>query len=136
MTVRTKVCKACKKRKPASAFHKSLRGKYGLHTHCKICRKAYDRKAYLQGDKKAKQLATEREKRNFINAYKQKTGCKYCPENEPIALDFHHRDMKTKEFDLATMLSKSWQAVLDELEKCDVVCSNCHRKLHAGILSP
>lgn len=56
--------------------------------------------------------------------------CKYCPENDPRCLDFHHRDPKTKKFKIsgAVGLGVSFHLLTKELEKCDIVCANCHRK--------
>jgi hypothetical protein len=45
------------------------------------------------------------------------------------ALEFHHRDMSTKEFGLGTF-NGTWARVVAEAEKCDLVCSNCHSIRH------
>lgn len=51
------------------------------------------------------------------------------------ALEFHHLDSSTKEFGIGENgYTRSWQKVKEELDKCILVCSNCHRELHAGIL--
>lgn len=49
------------------------------------------------------------------------------------ALEFHHIDPSTKKFELnaRTLLSKSAIDVKTELEKCILLCANCHRELHA-----
>lgn len=50
------------------------------------------------------------------------------------ALDFHHREPKTKEFGLSIRgLTRSWDKIKLELDKCDLLCANCHRELHAKI---
>lgn len=46
------------------------------------------------------------------------------------AYDFHHRDMAQKEFNLSTLLQYRWELVLPELNKCDLLCANCHRIRH------
>jgi hypothetical protein len=58
--------------------------------------------------------------------------CARCPERHPAALDFHHRDGKGKELSLSDAVSNGWSRKrLDaEIAKCEVLCSNCHRKLH------
>jgi hypothetical protein len=60
-----------------------------------------------------------------------KTGCVRCPETHPACLDFHHRDGEQKTLSIAAAVRK-WplERVLIEVGKCDVLCSNCHRKLH------
>lgn len=51
------------------------------------------------------------------------------------ALDFHHQDERTKKFGLSQDgLTRSWEKTRKELEKCILVCANCHREIHAGIL--
>ena len=44
----------------------------------------------------------------------------------PEALDFDHREGEVKEFDISHA-SRSRDAILNEMAKCDVVCANCHR---------
>ncbi len=63
--------------------------------------------------------------------YKAEKGCKLCLEHDPACLDFHHRDPKTKDFNFGSSYkrySPTW--FLKEIEKCDVLCANCHRKFH------
>jgi hypothetical protein len=71
----------------------------------------------------------------WVSQYKAARGCKYCPESESVCLDFHHRDPKKKEINIATAVQYGWskQRLMKEITKCDVVCSNCHRKLENGI---
>jgi len=59
--------------------------------------------------------------------------CKYTRCH--AALDFHHIDEKTKKFGLSQRgLTRSWEKTKMELDKCILICANCHRELHAGIL--
>lgn len=128
-----KTCLLCRTEKPATDFHNVKRNKDGLHSYCKPCRKRYDAGKYA-GDshKKRQQKDMCAERRTRLTQYKTSKGCLYCPETDGCCLDFHHRDPNQKDFDLAAKLnSRSWQTVLKEIEKCDVVCANCHRKLHA-----
>lgn len=61
--------------------------------------------------------------------------CQVCGYNKYIgALEFHHVDPNTKEFGLGLDgLTRSWKRVKNEIDKCVLVCSNCHREIHAGI---
>lgn len=47
-----------------------------------------------------------------------------------VIYDFHHKDPSTKEFDWTRLRIRSWDSIVSELEKCDLLCSNCHRKRH------
>lgn len=60
-----------------------------------------------------------------------KAKCLYCPENDPRCLDFHHRDPKTKKFKIGAAVGEavSLKLLFKELNKCDIVCANCHRKI-------
>jgi hypothetical protein len=50
-----------------------------------------------------------------------------------VALDFHHIDESTKEFELSQRgLTRSWEKIISEAEKCLLVCANCHREIHSG----
>ena len=45
----------------------------------------------------------------------------------PDVFDFDHRDSSQKRTELSNMLCGSWKKLSAELEKCDLVCANCHR---------
>jgi 5-methylcytosine-specific restriction endonuclease McrA len=50
------------------------------------------------------------------------------------ALDFHHIDPKTKSFSIGKNISKPWKELRTEVMKCALLCANCHRELHGGII--
>jgi hypothetical protein len=58
--------------------------------------------------------------------------CSICLESDPACLDFHHRDPSQKEGKVSEMVKgmRSKESILAEVAKCDVLCSNCHRKHH------
>ncbi len=58
--------------------------------------------------------------------------CEICGlEDESCVYDFHHKDPKEKDFHLGDKTSTvKWELVEKELDKCLLVCSNCHRKIH------
>lgn len=58
--------------------------------------------------------------------------CQICGYDKCIAaLDFHHKDPKEKEFILGEMSRYSKDKIIQELDKCMLLCANCHRELHA-----
>lgn len=66
--------------------------------------------------------------RLWVDEIKVKAGCVECGYNlHPAALDFDHLDPDTKLFTIATGMSRSWQSLMDEMAKCEIVCANCHR---------
>ncbi|QDP60454.1 MAG: hypothetical protein GOVbin1096_82 [Prokaryotic dsDNA virus sp.] len=112
-----KNCTRCLEEKPLSEYY--TKGNR-LHSECKTCfikRKIEERqvkKAYIR------QLAGS-----------QCTLCGYdrCTD----ALELHHRDPTKKEFRVSGMWSFSKERIKKEVEKCVLLCSNCHREVHAGI---
>ncbi len=71
----------------------------------------------------------------LLAEYKATLTCCLCPENDPIALDFHHGDPKRKEALIGSLVRQgtSWDKVVAELEKCYCLCANCHRKVHKHV---
>ena len=58
--------------------------------------------------------------------------CQRCGFNENLAaLQFHHRDPNVKEFGINRGISKNFESVKAELDKCDLLCANCHATVHA-----
>jgi len=76
-------------------------------------------------------------RRKIIRAAK-KRGCHYCGEMEVCCLEFHHINQAEKLFNIgeASSIFKgvTLEALHKEIEKCEVVCANCHRKIHAGLI--
>jgi hypothetical protein len=50
------------------------------------------------------------------------------------SLQFHHLDPTKKEFNISSVKIRSWDKIKAELEKCVLICSNCHGEIHAGLL--
>lgn len=72
-----------------------------------------------------------RERREWWIELKGSLACKACGNNDWRCLDFHHRDPSTKVFAIgACTVIYSKKVILEEMEKCDVLCANCHRIHH------
>jgi len=59
--------------------------------------------------------------------------CKCCSYDKNYAsLSFHHKNPKTKLFslDLRNLSNKKWERLIEEAEKCELLCLNCHMELH------
>lgn len=71
-------------------------------------------------------------RREWLAAIKAERGCARCGIADPRVLDFHHNEAESKELAVSQLVVRaSWQAVLDEVAKCEVLCANCHRITHA-----
>lgn len=68
--------------------------------------------------------------REQIFSFLSKKSCLDCAESDPIVLEFDHVDRGAKFKTINKMLSGhySWEAVLKEIEKCEIRCANCHRR--------
>lgn len=73
----------------------------------------------------------------WLREYKALQKCARCPEDHPACLDFHHRDPSQKDVEIGRIIKRGWsiERMMKEIEKCEVLCSNCHRKEHARLQS-
>lgn len=63
--------------------------------------------------------------------------CSRCGYDKCVqALQFHHRDRKTKAFGIGSGNCKSWAKNLAEASKCDLLCANCHIEIENGVVMP
>lgn len=78
-----------------------------------------------------RQTRSKAKRRRFVDAYKAEKGCVDCGEDDPRCLDLDHRPGTAKIMPVSVMVStgQAFPKVLAELEKCDVRCANCHRKI-------
>lgn len=89
-----------------------------------------DRREYLKEAVKKRRKHLRELARKYLGDQCMICGYKRCSG----ALDFHHRDPKHKEFGLSERgLTRSWEKIREEIEKCVLICANCHREVHAGI---
>lgn len=63
---------------------------------------------------------------DFLGGKCVKCGYKKCL----AALDFHHVDPSKKKFGISLKLGRSWDKLKDELQKCIILCANCHTEEH------
>lgn len=100
--------------------------------------RAYHRKWYMEHsedrikDSCARKIAI----RDWLREYKSSLKCIMCQENHPACLEFHHRNRLEKVDNVASASNKGWSIsrIKEEISKCDVLCANCHRKAHWGIV--
>ena len=69
---------------------------------------------------------------DWFRKYKSTLSCTDCGISHPALLQFHHRDRAEKSFTISNVISRatSVKQITNEMEKCDVVCVNCHAKRH------
>jgi len=131
-------CRVCNKNKKEEEFPFENKSKNIRNTRCKKCHRIYTKKHYVNNKKAYISRSSQRRRdlkiwfRNITN----EDSCHFCKENEPVCIDYHHADPTKKEQTISDLLAKirSKERILKELKKCVAICSNCHRKLHAGKL--
>lgn len=102
--------------KPLEQMHKTKDRVYG---YCKAC-------LY-----RAQMLGWNRVKIKAIAYLGGK--CRDCGlVGHPVLYDFDHRDPKQKEFSWNKLRLRAWKSIQAELDKCDLVCSHCHRLRHCN----
>lgn len=65
-----------------------------------------------------------------LDAIKAEAGCSVCYERDASVLDFHHTDPGQKEFHVSMRRLSSWDRIQAEVDKCVVICANCHARTH------
>ncbi len=131
-----KTCTSCNQTKPLDEFFKASRRSDGFQSQCKPCANESYRKSRAKKPLHYNNLQYARRAKNvaLIREWKVAQGCKFCPELEAVCLEVHHLDPSQKEGDPSDYAGKSFVAFLKEAAKCVVLCANCHRKVHAGLL--
>lgn len=131
----TKWCYDCGSFKPLEAFAFHNKAKGTLQARCRACHAKYRREHYVRNRETyiAQEVARidqyRIENRPRIREYLRAHPCVDCGEIDIVVLDFDHRDPAAKEYSVTVLAAhKSWVRVLAEIEKCDVRCSNCHRR--------
>lgn len=129
-----KRCCKCGEHKQLTEFNKKSTNTDGLERYCKECHRAKNRKHYNTNKQRYidQALKYKREYVAWYKAIKSKLKCEHCGEDHPATLDFHHPDPSIKEGEVSQMVVSmaSKQIVIEEIAKCIVLCSNCHRKEH------
>ena len=77
------------------------------------------------------------ENKRLLTERKEQSPCSSCGEYHPACcMDYHHLDPSIKEKQISSMLSaNSWKKIEEEIAKCVLLCSNCHRKIHNNLQS-
>lgn len=127
-------CRVCKVEKNEDEFYFKVKSEGKKQLECKECTKKMVTNHYSNNKEyyKNKTKFHTTLKKDWFNEYKLTLKCKECGENHPAVLDFHHNNPNQKESEVSTMVYKNWSLnkIKEEINKCTVLCSNCHRKLH------
>lgn len=155
--MKNKTCSKCQETKPIAEFHRDARLKTGVTARCKKCISDYKQmyyasdtgkakvKAYIERNKQKRSAYSKRYSQHYRDAqFKNQRKLEFClykggkcsecgfvaSEDTIAAFDFHHINPLEKEYTPSDMLMLKKEKVFKELDKCILLCSNCHRILH------
>lgn len=135
---KNQVCRSCQRLLSADNFYRSSKHLANIVPKCKQClrKKAsevyrnnpepYKKRAHIQRDRLRKYLG------EIASKIRSNKGCAVCGEREPCVLDFHHVKPGVP---VSRAIGKGITAFTREINKCAVLCANCHRKAHADIVN-
>jgi hypothetical protein len=124
-----KRCSRCKQLKPLDAFNRLSRAKDGLQWNCRDCNAAWhaENKAHHNALIHARTARVRQENQDRLFTYLEEHPCLDCGEDDIVVLEFDH--LRDKVRAVAEMVNThGWAAIAAEIEKCEVVCANCHRR--------
>ena len=117
------VCSKCKIDRKLNEFSKRKKG------YCLPCNRKYQRFHYLTHKTRYRRQRTERKLaiKELINLEKSKP-CTDCRKKYPYCvMDFDHKSDKKFNVSQGLVEGYSWERIKKEIDKCELVCANCHR---------
>jgi hypothetical protein len=129
-----KVCSKCNIEKDEKEFNRRFNG---LQPYCRDCNRS-KLKDYYRSNKahaiaysnKVKWRTRARALKFVMDFVEVAGGCKTCGEKDFRCIEFDHRDPLTKKFAISKMVGAGYgiKRIAAEIEKCDILCANCHKK--------
>jgi hypothetical protein len=128
----TKICSKCRQEFDISHFSWSIKG-VKRHAKCLACRSG-ERIDYYNRHKEdelaykyERQVNKRDEARRYVWEYLSNHICHDCGEYDPLVLTFDHV-RGTKKMNISQMINQGYtlKVLQEEIDKCEVVCSNCH----------
>lgn len=117
-----KKCPSCQRVLELTSENYYIRNRGSFHYYCKLCN---DTKS-IERKRNSKKMAVE---------YKGGK-CMFCGYNKYHgSMHFHHTDPTKKDFNISDFKTYDFEKIKRELDKCFLVCSNCHGEIHGGLLS-
>lgn len=115
---------------------KTLHDNRGTKRICKICENEYEGGHRRHKDKCGRCYSLAYRTRTKQQAINYKGGkCSVCGYDKYLgSLHFHHVYPETKSYTIGQINFRKFELIVDELDKCILVCSNCHGEIHAGLI--
>lgn len=119
-------CKECNKESEFSL--RTKRGKLVPQSKCRECNKRYQKKHYKSNKHSyiTKNNIYRNKNYSLLLDYLRTRACKDCGNSDLRVLEFDH--LYNKKVGISKLIrNASWETVLLEISKCEIVCANCHR---------
>lgn len=128
-----KRCRRCGEYKGGEAFARNKRKADGLNDRCRECfREIYE----LDREARLAKMAVRRSvargaARQWVAEYLRTHECVDCGTSDLRCLEFDHRQDEVKRWEISRMVGGAYnvEAIAGEVAKCDVRCTNCHRRV-------
>jgi len=129
-------CSRCKIKKSLEEFNFKNKTTGQRQQQCKTCTRLLIRNHYNKNRDYYLKKATNRnsvirqESNSYIFDYLSKNPCVDCGESDPTVLEFDHNGKKPKIKAVLHIVRSRFPLtkVMEEIDKCEVRCANCHRK--------
>lgn len=119
----------------------------GGEKECKVCHRVLDEREFYQRSNRRggtystckkcfNEISQQRKQKIKVTLVERCGGkCCICGYSQCVAaLEFHHIDPDKKDVPISLINGKSVEKIMPELEQCVMVCANCHREIHAGLV--
>lgn len=130
----TKRCPGCRQVKPRREFHRRRQSKDGLQRLCRDCNIEQAKRFHRENGEHCRNRIRGRASalrdagRRRLLEYLLEHPCVDCGESDPVVLEFDH--LRDKVANVSALVNRllPCEVILAEIEKCEVVCANCHRR--------
>lgn len=137
-----KRCSRCGDTKPEADFMWRRKALGQRDSYCRRCRANYKQEHYAANKARYVKNASALNRKVAVQRtlwlleYLADNPCTDCGETDPVVLEFDH--LGDKKFNISSNFTwLAWDLICAEVEKCEVVCANCHRRrtaLRGGFL--
>ena len=127
-------CGGCGSSKPEDEFYWKNKEHTKRQEFCKTCKSRYNKTWYAKNKESHKANVRKNSSKyiasfyDLVNTIKSETPCKDCKQYFPaICMDFDHLPEFMKSNNVSAMTGYNIEKIKAEIDKCEIVCSNCHR---------
>jgi hypothetical protein len=128
-----KYCPGCERTLGLCEFNFEDGAKGGPQVYCRVCTRqvrGHNRRNRAKYRARARDARENQEVLERVLRYLECHPCVRCGEADPVVLEFDHIDPSPKQREIGAMISGgfSWRKIQAEIDKCAVLCVNCHRR--------